>query len=540
MEPFAHYEILMPLGRGGMGEVFKARVTGPHGFEKIVALKRIRPVHGSSQNVAERFILEARIAAHLRCANIVQVFDFGCRDDELYLVMEYVDGPSLERIMRALWAKGGSFTISQSIQIASSIARALEHAHRASDLHETALGVVHRDVNPANILVSRSGEVKLTDFGVAAVLDMTASSQTIVGKPRYMAPEQALGLGVDARADLFALGLVLYQMLAKRLPWPSGAIGIEADSTLEEVGYRPPSAFEPAVPPDLDAIVRWMLEPARERRIPNAEMLLTSLLDFTREHAVPVDPLELRALVEAAGEPEAAEDPFGTTADERSPRRTETPVVQPTSAFALERRTEAPAMRSPTSSSRRGGAVRAIVVAAITGAIASLIVGISSLPSQDGLGPPSGPEKKGQADQRAASPKEATPDEPIAREAQRPIPVAPAVALEPKREAPVATPTELPRPSGTKPASRPRPRARGTSDAPTIRLTGRVDLYAEPWGEIWIDGTKIARTAPAPALELEAGRHQIVVINPVLHLRAERAVVVSPNESVYVSMKLER
>src|SRR5688572_408989 len=201
------YELLRPLARGGMAEVYLARRRAA-GVEKWLVVKRIRAAFANDVRFLDLFVREARLSMSLAHQNIVPVFDFGRIDDQVFLAMERIEGKdlgaSLERAAAPLPALLAAF-------IASECCQALDYAHHRKSPEGTALGIVHRDVTPRNVLLSWSGEVKLTDFGIAALAGDATTK--LLGTPAYMAPEQARGEPIDARADLYALGLVLREML---------------------------------------------------------------------------------------------------------------------------------------------------------------------------------------------------------------------------------------------------------------------------------------------------------------------------------------
>src|SRR5450755_4066436 len=211
-----------------MAEVYLARRAGPHGFQKLVALKRILPQLARDEDFVAMFVDEARVCARLGHPNIVQVFDFGEQDGELYMAMEYVDGTTGARLIRAAAARGEEIPLDVCLHITLSILRALEYAHAARDDEGKPLFLVHRDVSPGNVLVDRSGAVKLTDFGIAraAEIERRTDAGQLKGKLGYMSPEQVVGRELDARSDLFTLGIVLAELVMLR---PLFAGGSELD-----------------------------------------------------------------------------------------------------------------------------------------------------------------------------------------------------------------------------------------------------------------------------------------------------------------------
>ncbi|NOY94614.1 MAG: serine/threonine protein kinase, partial [Deltaproteobacteria bacterium] len=204
MRRLGRYELLDSLGSGGMGDVHRARAYGAAGTVKELCIKRIRPSRLSDAGAVERFVSEARLSMRLSHNNIVPVFDFGRADGQYFLAMEWVDGSDLRSLLRA-----GPLPACVAAHVAAEVARALEYAHALPESQGGPL--IHRDVKPGNILISSAGDVKLVDFGVAVA--GPADTEGRVGTLAYMAPEQERGEAVDARADLFALGVVLAEML---------------------------------------------------------------------------------------------------------------------------------------------------------------------------------------------------------------------------------------------------------------------------------------------------------------------------------------
>ncbi|HUJ63479.1 MAG TPA: serine/threonine-protein kinase, partial [Kofleriaceae bacterium] len=201
------YELLRPLARGGMAEVFLARRRAA-GVEKWLVVKRMRPERAGDARFLDLFVREARLSMSLAHQNIVPVFDFGRIDDQVFLAMERIEGrdlgSTLARAGRPLPPLVAAF-------IAAECCQALDYAHRRRGADGAPLGIVHRDVTPRNVLLSWAGEVKLTDFGIAALAGDHPSK--VIGTPAYMAPEQARGETLDARADVYAVGLVLREAL---------------------------------------------------------------------------------------------------------------------------------------------------------------------------------------------------------------------------------------------------------------------------------------------------------------------------------------
>jgi serine/threonine protein kinase/tetratricopeptide (TPR) repeat protein len=262
----ADFEILRRLGAGGMAEVFLAKKRGAEGTYKLLVVKRILPAHGSSRRFRTMFVEEAHLATRLNHPNIVQVYEFSDHGDEgLLLSMEYVEGFDLAKLMNAAKQKGVQIPRYVAAFIVSEAAKGLHYAHERKDEGGMPLAIVHRDVSPQNILLSCEGVVKIADFGIAQATLFHEDEGVIKGKFNYMSPEQARGEKVDRRSDIFALGVVFYELLTLRSPYGK----LDDDRLLEAVrkgAFEPPSTHAPDAPPELEAIVlRAMAHSAGDR-----------------------------------------------------------------------------------------------------------------------------------------------------------------------------------------------------------------------------------------------------------------------------------
>ncbi|WP_242373045.1 serine/threonine-protein kinase, partial [Anaeromyxobacter sp. SG26] len=300
MRAFGKYRLVEPLASGGMADVWRAEVTLAAGVVKEVALKLVRGEHEAEGAFVRMFIEEARLASRLGHANVVQVFEFDQIDGRYYIAMELVRGHHLGRVVERARERGVRLGLPRAVHVAAEVAKGLAYAHRLGD-GGRPLGLVHRDVSPHNVLVSFEGEVKLADFGIARAMGragLTAPG-TLKGKLAYMAPEQARGEPVDARADVFALGVVLWELCAGRRLFARDSEAATFGAVLGEAVVSPPSAWNEEVPPELDAVVLGALERDVERRTASAEGLAESLarvlLRITRS---PAD-VDLRALMQA-------------------------------------------------------------------------------------------------------------------------------------------------------------------------------------------------------------------------------------------------
>ncbi|HEX5061443.1 MAG TPA: serine/threonine-protein kinase, partial [Kofleriaceae bacterium] len=212
-ERFGKYHVLEKIAQGGMAEVYKVKTVGIAGFEKVQALKRILPHSARQDRFIRSFIDEARIAVELTHRNIVQVFDFGKADGELFMAMELIEGRDLRTAMTQSVSRDALCPIPVAAYIIAEVAAGLDYAHRKTDGYGGALGIVHCDVSPSNVMLSTDGYVKILDFGIArATFSSALERRRLRGKPRYMAPEQTFGEPPTAAADVFALGIIAWEL----------------------------------------------------------------------------------------------------------------------------------------------------------------------------------------------------------------------------------------------------------------------------------------------------------------------------------------
>src|SRR6266545_1110982 len=263
------FEIIRRLGAGGMAEVFVAKRQGAEGTYKILVLKRILPAHGASRRFRSMFVEEAQLATRLNHPNIVQVYEFQDYGDEgLLLSMEYVEGPDLGKLMSAAKAKATKIPPWVGAYMISEAGKGLHYAHERKE-GGSPLDIVHRDVSPQNILLSYEGAVKIADFGIAKANLFRDEGGVIKGKYGYMSPEQARGERVDRRSDIYALGVIMHELLTARPLHGS----LSGDSLLDAVRsgvVEPPSTFAREVPPELEALVMRALAKSPEDRFQSA------------------------------------------------------------------------------------------------------------------------------------------------------------------------------------------------------------------------------------------------------------------------------
>ena len=278
------YQILQRIALGGMAELYLARQQADAGFTKLVALKRVLPHLAEDAEFVGMFLNEAKLAASLEHPNIASVTDFGQAGRDFFMVLEYVHGRGVNELLRAA-AKADGVPVGCALSIVIAVAAALHHAHEASDTEGAPLGLVHRDVSPSNILVSYDGGVKLVDFGIAKATSQAQAtrSRSIKGKLAYMSPEQARGGALDRTADVFSLGVVLYELTTgRRCFFAEGEFALL--NKVADGKYLAPSKIIPSYPPALEALVTTALSIEPGDRFPTARALQTALEDFAASH----------------------------------------------------------------------------------------------------------------------------------------------------------------------------------------------------------------------------------------------------------------
>lgn len=283
METFGKYSLIRKIGTGGMAEVFLARTQVAQGLAKTLVIKTILPGYGRSRHFVSMFIDEAKIALGLNHPNIAQVFDFGAVGDTYYLAMEQVEGLDLLALLQEAAKAKRRLPYGISAYIAQQIAKGLDYAHRKTDDYGQPLGIVHRDISPQNVLLSWDGAVKIVDFGIARARHVHEEDGVIKGKFAYMSPEQARGEPVDCRSDVFALGIVLYEMVCAR-PLFHGK-GKDALEMVKAGTIPRPRDFAPELPETLERIMLKALAFNRTTRYATARDLQHDLVRFQLEWA---------------------------------------------------------------------------------------------------------------------------------------------------------------------------------------------------------------------------------------------------------------
>lgn len=302
LEQFGKYLLLEKLATGGMAEVYLAKSVGAVGVNKFVAIKRILPQHSESPEYIEMFKEEAKIAVNLNHGNVVSIYDFGVERRQFFLVMEHVEGRNLRQIVNEMKKANIQFTIDQIVYIAKEVAAGLDHAHRCIDgTTGRPLNITHRDMSPQNIMVSFEGEVKIIDFGIAKAETQIEATKagTLKGKFGYMSPEQADGLAIDLRTDIFSLGIVLWELLANDRLFTSSS---EAAILRKIRDCQIPSIrkINPSVPPELERIVNKALAKDKSLRYQTAAALHRDLNRFINTQYPEFSPHDFSVFVKTA------------------------------------------------------------------------------------------------------------------------------------------------------------------------------------------------------------------------------------------------
>jgi serine/threonine-protein kinase len=274
----SRYQIIERIAAGGMAEVYRGESAGIEGFRKKVAIKRVLPKLSSNREFINMFLDEARLCAYLNHSKCVQVFDIGQGNGSHFIVMEYVDGADLKHVLEYLGAHRQQMRVEVACLIAMGIAEGLAYAHQACDAQGRPLEIVHRDISPHNVLMTRFGEVKLVDFGLAkASSHLTAEDEDIVkGKFGYLAPEVTLGQGADKRVDIFAAGILLWEMLAGRRLF-LGNSDVETFKLVQAANIPDPRESRRDIPDELIRVLARALARDRDQRYQTADELARDL-----------------------------------------------------------------------------------------------------------------------------------------------------------------------------------------------------------------------------------------------------------------------
>jgi serine/threonine-protein kinase len=293
------YRVVEKLESGGMAEVFRAESEGLQGFRKQVAIKRVLPHLSEKKKFIQMFLDEARLSAQLSHSNCVQVFDIGVGDNAYFIVMEYVDGANLKSVAETIKKQGKEFPVAAAAFIAAEICKGLSYAHEFTDVNHTRLDIVHRDMSPPNVLITKYGEVKIVDFGLAKASSQLEKSEPgiIKGKFSYLSPEAAHGQEVDARTDIFAVGIILWELLSGQRLF-LGETDFQTVKKVQQAVVPPISSLNKKVPPELERIVNRTLARDPAQRYQTARELGQDLSKFLFHYGQPVSTFDIATLVQ--------------------------------------------------------------------------------------------------------------------------------------------------------------------------------------------------------------------------------------------------
>lgn len=417
-----HYRLIRRLAVGGMAELFVAVAEGAGAFEKPVAIKRILPRLAQEPEFVKMFFAEAELAASLDHPHIAKVLDFGEEGDLPYIVMEFVHGVDLSDLLRSTH---GPLPYAEAATVAVQVAEALQHVHDHRDLHTGApLGLVHRDVTPSNVLIGYSGGAKLTDFGIVKATSTTQYTATGVlkGKLSYLAPEQARCERLDRRTDVYALGLVMYELFTGRRMHRAMS-EVELLARVCDGIYTPPSSVRPDIDPQVESIIARALLPDPQDRYASARDISSALETLAAQRGWVLSMAKLSEFLEGQ-----IPNPGPVTVEPSAPRRP--PITAPVARTASLRQ----AVKS------RGRSI----------AVVSVLLGV-------GIGAGLGPTLLDRGDPSTPTPT-ASPPPPVssaaAENAAAPTPVAAAPAVTPEPVPAVGEPEPTPPPEKAAPAPR--------------------------------------------------------------------------------------
>jgi serine/threonine protein kinase len=521
------YELIRELAVGGMAEVFLARTAGPMGFEKRLVLKRILPQMAKDPAFIQMFLSEATLAARLTHPNIVQIFDFGESDGTYYLAMEYMDGPSLRTLLEDSLRRGGPLPPVPCARIIASACEGLAFAH---DFRDPATGqpldIVHRDISPDNLLLSRQGAVKVADFGVAKASGQLHRTQTgmIKGKLAYMPPEQIRNQPLDRRVDVYSLGIVFYELLVGQRPFTA-----PTDASLMHAILYEPAAPAAQLRPELPAPVLRILERAtakdREQRYPDCAAFQAELEEFILSTGKPVTTQHIAQLIEQVSPP---------VPDASVPPPTPLPLGDVVLTNTVLRQAPSPDLALPASQPLSDTALRAVANpdtpqaapartpgrarVAIAGAVLLVIGG-------------------GYLRWGREAPEASPVPLPVAVPAPT-SPVPPVPAVEPAPPAPAASPAEpVAPPAGVAPATAPAPLEPAQAPAVQPGEPGLITFEVTPAAAVFINGTK-AMEGTRGELVTPPGTWTVRFSSKKLQKTVERSIEVKPGHTVFLQVDL--
>jgi eukaryotic-like serine/threonine-protein kinase len=555
--PLGKYKLVKLIASGGMAEVYLAKQAGAAGFEKMVCLKRILPHLARDKQFVDMFLNEARLAARLDHPNIVSIFDLGEANGNYFIAMEFIDGPSLRAVAKRASERGEYLPIPELLKIVSMAAGGLEYAHNLTDTNGAPLGLVHRDISPDNILVHRNGAAKVVDFGIAKAANSSGATRTgtLKGKVAYMPPEQLRGEQLDRRVDVFALGVILYELLAGRRPW-------EGDSEVALIGRimteePPPLGDTRTDAPQelLDLVARALAKDRNERYQSCAELQadLEALLvgmgqtitparisDFSRAYSpdsansAPVTPAEAE---QTGAMLQALENEMNGTSTGVAP-----------SLVKGGRRGEADphtvAVAAPPEVRGRSGAaygVGAFLAIAVLGGAGGYFMFFRNTDNLE----PVAVEHATVVDIKPPAPRPPVPEpvkqpdppppEPVKQADPEAVKVAVIEKKQPRHKTTPVEPEPTPQPTPVVIVKEQPP----PPPPPVVTPKGELQLFIRPWAKVEVDGREVGVTPLTDPLMLTAGDHKVRLVNPELGKDIVRTVHITANDKSVVKEILD-
>jgi len=527
---FGRYEILEKLGAGGMAEVYLARAYGADGFVKDLVLKKVLATRADDTQFRKMFVDEAKITVSLSHTNIVQVFDFGKVDDTYFLAMERVHGSDLRKVLSRLEDQGRRIPLPIALQVVCEVLKGLDYAHRRTTPEGRPLGIVHRDVSPSNILLSYEGEVKIADFGIARGAEKAEEGTgTVIGKPRYMAPEQIRGEPVDARADVFGCGVVLVEMLLGEQPFATSNDMDTFAMVLTGTTVKPLDTASSGIPADFIPIVQKAMATDAGVRFPSAASFLKAIEDYAIDRRIRLSAAPLAELLHSTHPPSMT-----LTRPDPGPTREGPTIFERVSAGPGEvahftqqdSKIAAVGAVSSVKTARVDVSVdlgrrRAPRLAAGLITLGVAVTGVWQAGLLGGLVP-------------AATP--APTETPLA------------ASSETSAATPVESATPIATAISTRVAVRPSPTPRRTATPVIVVATstpvaakpkGWLKLNSIPWGEVSINGKPIGKTTPIQRLDLAPGRYVIEIRNPKTGASGTLSVTIESGKETVHGLELK-
>jgi serine/threonine protein kinase len=279
------YLLLEQIAVGGMARLYRAKITGVEGFEKLIAIKTILPHLAEEKELVSSFIDEAKLAALLNHQNIVQIYDFGSMENSYFISMEFLFGKDIRIIAKKAGEKGMGISLEDALYIMSRICSGLQYAHTLKDFQGKPLNIIHRDISPQNVIITYEGDVKIVDFGIAKAASQSSVTQhgMIKGKISYMSPEQAAGKSIDYRSDIFSAGIIFYEMVTGHKMF-TGESTMQILARVRDVQYAPAEEYVTDVPKKLSVILGRALAKEPDDRYQSCGDMLSDLEECMIEH----------------------------------------------------------------------------------------------------------------------------------------------------------------------------------------------------------------------------------------------------------------